>query len=113
MTKRSKPVFGGRPVTLTCMFSVAPFGVTVTCPFALGRHEAAPAETGMSNENFFANAGDEAANSADETSRLAQSDACERCNMTVLHLGVECRRNSRACPGPLGPERTVFWRRVP
>src|SRR5204863_6033022 len=47
----------------------------MTCAFAFGRQEAAPAETGISKANGFANAGEEAANTAEETSRLAQSDA--------------------------------------
>src|SRR3954464_923492 len=88
MTNRSKLVFGGRPVALTCRFSVAPFGVTITCAFAFGRQVAAPAETGMSKANFFANAGGEAARSAEETRRLARSEPCEMCDMSFLQLGV-------------------------
>src|SRR6478672_4159285 len=112
MTNRSKPVFGGKPVALTCMFSVAPFGVIVTCAFAFGRQVAAPADTGMSKENFFANAGGEAARSAEETSRLAQSEPCEMRDMFFLHLGVRYGGHRRGFPRILGQERTVFWRRV-
>src|SRR5215468_421070 len=45
ITKKSKSVLGGRPLTDTSIISTGPIGLIVTVAVAFGRHTLAPAES--------------------------------------------------------------------
>jgi hypothetical protein len=67
----------------------------------------------MSKANFFANAGGEAARSAEETRRLARSEPCEMCDMSFLQLGVGTDEIVGTAPGFLGWREQCFGAECP